>query len=150
MKSLVIILTGIILSTSYSQSLDSNEIPRIVREQFKLSYKKAVEVKWTKDNWNYKATFKNGDEQMSVNLDTKGKIIETETGIEISELPVEVREASAKDYPKYKILAAVKIERGVRIKYKVGIRQGKSVIDLFYDEHGVLISKEKTDSRKGY
>jgi hypothetical protein len=116
-----------------------------VKEKFISSFTKTVHVKWTKEKSNYEASFKTGDKQMSVNFDEKGNIIETETGIKLSELPIEVRESVAKDYSKYKITETAKIETKGLISYEVEVKRGKGKMDLIYDEHGVLKSKIKTE-----
>lgn len=145
MKSFIIILTVIFFSISYAQNLDNKDVPRIVKEKFISSFTKTVHVKWTKEKSNYEASFKTGDKQMSVNFDEKGNIIETETGIKLSELPIEVRESVAKDYSKYKITETAKIETKGLISYEVEVKRGKGKMDLIYDEHGVLKSKIKTE-----
>jgi Putative beta-lactamase-inhibitor-like, PepSY-like len=144
MKSFIIILTVIFFSISYAQNLDNKDVPIIVKEKFISSFTKTVHVKWTKEKSNYEASFKTGDKQMSVNFDEKGNIIETETGIKLSELPIEVRESVAKDYSKYKITETAKIETKGLISYEVEVKRGKGKMDLIYDEHGVLKSKIKT------
>ena len=148
MKSIIILLTGIFACVSLAQNPDNKDIPRIVKDKFKSSYSKATHVKWTKEKSGYESSFKNGKDDMSVNFDEKGNIVETETGIKLSDLPIEVRESVGKEYSKYKISETAKIEtRGV-IKYEVEVTKGKNVIDLFYDEHGVVIYKEKKGSWK--
>jgi hypothetical protein len=80
---------------------------------------------------------------MSVNFDEKGNVVETETGIKLGELPIEVRESVAKDYSKYKITETAKIETKGIATYEVEVKRGKDKMDLIYNEHGVLKSKEK-------
>ena len=143
MKTIIIILMAILLSTSYAQNLKIKDVPRNVRDKFSSSYSKATDVKWTKEKSGYEASFKNGKIDMSVNFDEKGNVVETETGIKLSELPVEVRESVAKNYSKYKITEAVKIEAKGMITYEVEVRRSKGIIDLIYDEHGDLKSKVK-------
>ena len=143
MRAIIILLTVIFLSTSYAQNLKINDVPQIVRDKFSSSYKNATNVKWTKEKSGYESSFKKGNVDMSVNYDEKGNVVEIETGIKLKELPVEVREAVAKDYFKYKISETAKIESKGVITYEVEVKRGKDKMDLFYDEHGVLKSKLK-------
>jgi hypothetical protein len=143
MKTIIILLTGIFLSIGSAQSLKTKDVPGIVKEKFNSSFTKAVHVQWTKEKSNFEASFKTGDKQMSVNFDEKGNIVETETGIKLSELPIVVRESVAKDYSKYKIRETAKIETKGITTYEVEVKRGKDKMDLIYDEHGVLKSKEK-------
>lgn len=143
MKSIFFLLTGMFLSIGSAQSLKTKDVPGIVKEKFNSNFTKVVNAIWTKEKSNFEASFKAGDRQMSVNIDEKGNIIETETGIKLGELPVEVRNSVAKDYLKYRITEAAKIEVKGIITYEVEVKRGKVKMDLIYDEHGVLISKEK-------
>ena len=140
MKTIIIALTAIFLSTNYAQSLKIKDVSRIVRDKFSSSYSNATNVKWTKEKSGYESSFKNGNIDMSVNFDEIGNIIETETGIKLSDLPVEVRQSVAKNYSKYKISETAKIETKGIITYEVEVRRGKDKMDLIYGEHGVLIS----------
>lgn len=149
MKSIIILITGIFLSASYAQSLDTKDVPGIVKEKFNSSYTKAAHVKWTKEKSNYEASFRTGKKEMSVNFDEKGKIIETETEIKTNDLPMEIRNSISKNYSGYKITEAAKIESNGIITYEAEVTRGKDKMDLIYDEHGVLKSKEKKDSGKG-
>lgn len=143
MKSIIILITGIYLSASYAQNLKIKDVPEMVRDKFSSSYSNATHVKWTKEKFDFEASFKNGDKQISVNFDEKGNVVETETGIKLSELPIEVRESVLKDYSKYKISETARIESKGLITYEVEVKRGKNIMDLIYDEHGILISKEK-------
>ena len=143
MKTIIIFLTFILLGTSYAQNLKIKDIPQNVRDKFNSSYSNATNVKWTKEKAGYESSFKKGSVDMSVIFDEKGNIVETETVIQLSYLPVEVRESVAKDYSKYKISEAAKIESRGIISYEVEVKRGKDKIELVYDEHGVLKSKHK-------
>lgn len=143
MKTIIIFLTMIFLSANYAQNLNIKDVPLVVRNKFSSSYKNATSVKWTKEKTGYESSFKKGKVDMSVNFDEKGNIVETETVIKLSELPVEVREAVAKDYSNYKISETAKIESKGVITYEVAVKRGKDKMDLMYDEHGVLKSKLK-------
>ena len=149
MKSIIILITGIFLSASYAQSLDTKDVPGIVKEKFNSNYTKAAHVKWTKEKTNYEASFRTGKKEMSVNFDLKGNIIETETEIKINDLPIEIINSISKNYSGYKITAAARIESNGIITYEAEITREKDKMDLIYDEHGVMKSYEKKDSRKG-
>ena len=138
MKTIIILLMGIFLSIGSAQSLKIKDIPRIVREKFISSYSTATNVKWTKEKSRYESSFKKGNVDMSVNFDEKGNIVETETGIKLSELPIVVRESVAKDYSNYKISETAKIESKGITTYEVEVKRGKDKMDLIYNEHGVL------------
>jgi hypothetical protein len=148
MKIISILLFTLLFSITHAQSIDSKNIPQKVKYKFKSVYSKAINVKWTIENSLYEASFTSGKKKMSVNLDEDGKIVETETETQISNIPVEIRESVAKDYPKYKITEATKIEKSGMVTYETEITKGKNKMDLYYDDHGTLKKIDKVNPGK--
>jgi hypothetical protein len=145
MKTIMLFLTGIFFSISFAQNLENKDIPQVVKDKFASSYTKTTHLKWTKEKSNYEASFRTGNKEMSVNFDEKGNIVETETEIKSSELPIEVRNSVSKDYSGYKITEAAKIESNGIITFETEVTRGKDKKDLIYDGLGVLKSKGKKD-----
>jgi hypothetical protein len=141
MKSLLIVLTVFFLSASYAQNLKIKDVPGMVKDNFKTNYSKAKNVKWTKEKTNFEASFRSGEKQLSVNFDDKGNIIETETAIKVSELPIAVRNSISKNYSNYKITEAAKIDSKGIITFEAEVTKGKHKMDLIYNEQGVLKSE---------
>jgi len=146
MKSIIILLTGILLSAGYAQNLYTKDIPKIVIDKFNSSFPKAANVKWTIEKSNYEASFKTSRKEMSVNFDEKGNVVETETEIKLSGLPVEIRTSISKNYSGYKITEITKIKTRGITTYEAEVTHGKDKMDLMYDDHGVLKSKKNKES----
>jgi hypothetical protein len=83
---------------------------------------------------------------MSVIFDKDGKVQETETTIEISQLPKSVEKYVLDNFKEYKITGAAKIIKanGEEI-FEAEVTKGKDKKDLFFDANG---KPEKKDVNK--
>jgi uncharacterized membrane protein YkoI len=138
MKKLVILFVCILLSANFAQKKSGIQIPQNVKDKFAASYSSAIKIKWEVEKDNFEVNFKLGKENKSVLYDKAANVLEVETEIKISDLPVKVREAVAKDHPGFKILEAAKIEKNGKTVYEAEVRKGNNKTDLIYDEQGRL------------
>jgi hypothetical protein len=104
----------------------------------KKAYPAATGVKWDKEDGGYEASFKNGGKSMSLIIDAKGMVKETETDITVAELPAAVRTYVAKNMPGKKIKEAAIIINGAGKKMYEAEVSGK---DVLFDEAGVPVKK---------
>lgn len=141
-KNLVIAL----LLISFTAFAQQTNIPKAAKDSFSKLYPKATEVKWNKENQDYEASFKLEGKNMSVIFDKNGKIMETETAIEISQLPKGIEKYVMDNYKGYKITGAAKIVKsnGEEL-FEAEITKGKDKKDLFFDKNG---KPEKKDVNK--
>ncbi len=104
----------------------------------KKVYPAATGVKWDKEDGGYEASFKNGGKSMSLVIDAKGMVKETETDITVAELPAAVRAYVAKNMPGKKIKeAAIIVDATGKKMYEAEV-SGK---DMLFDEAGVPVKK---------
>jgi hypothetical protein len=97
---------------AYSEPLPSDKVPAKVREAFRAKFPDVNKVEWKlKDDKNYEAEFKQKDVEVAAKFDDQGKWLETETAIEKSDLPKEVRASISKEFKDYKIIETQKVER---------------------------------------
>ncbi|HEY4798270.1 MAG TPA: PepSY-like domain-containing protein [Bacteroidia bacterium] len=140
---LAMALMGIVsLSAS---AAGETEVPAAVKSSFQKLYPKAEKVKWGKEDVNYEAEFKQNGTEMSCLFDKDGKLLETETEIEISALPKAVSDYVTKNYPNDKIREASKIVDAKNVvTYEAEVKEG----DLVFDAQGNFIRKvvEKKDN----
>jgi hypothetical protein len=87
----------------------SDDTPAAVKAAIARLYPTARNVKFEKENGDYEAGFKHNGKSMSVVLDVKGTVKETETEIPVSALPAAVRDYVAKQMPGKKIKEAAEI-----------------------------------------
>ncbi len=114
----------------------ADNTPAAVKAAIARLYPTVKNVKFEKENGDYEAAFSHNGKSMSVVLDAKGTVKETETAIPVSALPAAVRGYIANQMPGRKIKEAAEIidAGGVR-KYEAEVG-GK---DLIFDEAGKLL-----------
>ncbi|MFA3782028.1 PepSY-like domain-containing protein [Melioribacteraceae bacterium 4301-Me] len=129
--------------TAFAQQVN---IPKAAKDSFSKLYPKATEVKWDKEKQGYEASFKLNGKDMSVIFDKEGKVVETETAIEISQLPKGVEKYVMDNYKGFKITGAAKIIKanGEEL-FEAEITKGKNSKDLLFDKNG---KAEKKDVNK--
>ena len=126
------------------------KIPKVVQEIFTKLYPKATEVKWNKEGkTEYETSFKDGKTPTSIVLDGKGKLLETEVDIAITELSKEIQSFVQKNYISYKITEAAKIidSKGV-VTFEAEITKNKLKKDLIFDKGGNPLVKKKVKQGK--
>ena len=122
--------------TASAQKLSADKVPAAVKAKFASLYPSVSAPKWEMEKADYEAGFTSGKTEMSVVIDAKGELKETETRIEISALPKNVTDYLTKQYPNAKISEAAKIvdAKGV-LKYEAEVNHK----DILFDDKGNLI-----------
>lgn len=144
MKAQHFLIALLIVSfTAFAQQVD---VPKSAKDSFSKLYPEATKVKWDKENHDYEASFKLNGKDMSVIFDKEGKVLETETAIEISQLPQNVEKHVMNNYKGYNITGAAKILKanGEEL-FEAKITKGKEKKDLFFDKNG---NPERKDVNK--
>jgi len=150
MKSnLILIIISIFSFSVFAQNI---EVPKKVQDEFMKLYPKTTQVKWSKESKDeFEAEFKEAGKSVSVIINSEGELKETETKIEIKDLPKSVEPFVMKNYRNYKITEAAKIidAKGV-LTYEAEISKGKEKKDLLFDKDGKSIVKkmEKSESKE--
>jgi hypothetical protein len=145
MKKSKFIAAGLMISlAACAQKVKESDVPAVVKDAFKKTYKDVKDVKWEKEGANFEAEFEIGETDQSVVFDATGQVIETEIEIKVDELPSGVKDYLAKNYKDTKIKEATKItdSKGT-ITYEAEIK-GK---DLIFDSTGKFI-KEEVDTHE--
>lgn len=109
-KSFIVLVATIIIGTSAnSQGL---KVPTAVKNAFVTKFPNATNVKWGKENVKeFEADFKINNVTMSANFDLNGSWVETETKINVSDLPAAVTNSINTKYPGNTIVGADKLEK---------------------------------------
>jgi hypothetical protein len=139
--NLILIVFSIFSFSLFAQNVD---VPKKVQDEFMKLYPKTTEVKWSKESKNeFEAEFKEDVKSVSVVINTEGELIETETKIDIKDLPNSVEPFVIENYKNYKITEAAKIidDKGVLI-YEAEISKNNDKKDLLFDKDGKLIDKK--------
>lgn len=141
MKKSVMTIALIMLSfVSFAQKTKEQNVPQVIKKVLNEKFPNAKNVKWDKEENNFEASFKNNNIDNSILFNANGKIIETEIAIEVNQLPKNALQYLNDNFKNQKVKEAAKIitEKGNLI-YEAEIK-GK---DLFFDENGNFITKDK-------
>ncbi|MBU1373746.1 MAG: hypothetical protein KKG25_14825 [Bacteroidetes bacterium] len=137
-----LILSGFIaIGTMISSSSFAQSIPAMVKASLTKAYPTVKNVHWDKENPNYEAGFKLDGKEMSILMDSKGSILETETAISTKELP-----AGVFSYLKTKFGAAYKISETAFIVKADGTKIYEAEVkglDYMFDTSGKFIKAQK-------
>lgn len=134
---LPLLIAGSLVLTACSQHLSDSKIPVAVKNSFANDYP-GTSATWNKEDPDYEASFKMERKQMSVLYDLNGNKKESETEIQISDLPAPVRDYISQHYNGEKIKeAAVITKANGEINYEAEVK-GK---DLLFRRDGSFIQK---------
>ena len=137
----------ILMLVSFTTFAQQTETPQSVKDSFSKLYPKVADVKWDKEGkTEFEAGFKENGKDISVVFDEKGNLKETETAIQISELPKLVVPFIEKNYAGFKISEAAKIvDAKGEVTFEAEIKKDKVKKDLLFDSNG---KSEKKDLNK--
>jgi len=141
MKKSVMAMALIMLSfVSFAQKTKEQNVPQIIKNSLIEKFPNAKNVKWDKEENNFEASFKNNNIDNSILFNANGKIIETEIAIDVNQLPKNALQYLNDNFKNKKIKETAKIitEKGDTI-YEAEIKGN----DLFFDENGNFITKDK-------
>ena len=112
------------------------DVPAAAKATVSKRYPDVKQVKWEKEDRNYEAGLTHNGKKLSLIIDAKGNILETETTIAESALPASVREYVAKHHTGKKIKEAAEIvDANGKKTYEAEVG-GK---DLLFDTNGQFI-----------
>jgi len=118
------------------------EAPEAVKAAFANAYKDVENVKWSKENNAWEAEFKMKDVEMSANYDTIGNLLETESEINVKDLPAEISKYVTKNLAGAEIKEAAKITDA---KGKVTFEAEINGNDYIFDQKGTFIKKNSEE-----
>jgi Putative beta-lactamase-inhibitor-like, PepSY-like len=114
MKKIVMVLMACaaLASRAYGEPVPADKVPASVRDVFKSKFPGVDKAEWKlKSDKNYEAEFSLKGVEVAAKFDAMGKWLETETAIEESALPKDVRATVEKRFEGYKIVETQKVER---------------------------------------
>src|SRR5690349_1457446 len=110
MKKLLffVMAAGMIATCACAQKLKESQVPVAAKAAFEKKYP-GLKGGWDKEGANYEVNFKQSGTPMSAVIDNNGTIVETETGIHVSDLPKAVHDYMKRHYAGLKIHEPAKI-----------------------------------------
>ena len=134
------LLMAIAVSTTMS-CFAQKDIPAVVQEAFKKNFPGVTVKKWDKEDGNFEANFSKDGKTMSATFDAKGKWLETETDIEVKDLPASIVSYIKAHYNNAAIKEAAMLKTPAGDKYEAEVKGVKK--DLLFDANGNFLKEEK-------
>ncbi len=138
MKKVILVVASLFV---FSAFVFAAKPPVKVQKAFEAKFPDAASVKWLKENSKeWEAEFTVNSVKMSANFKNSGDWVETESQINVSELPEAAVEAIKKLHPKGEIAAAYKIESATDgTKYEADVKTGRKTVEVFLKEDGSIL-----------
>lgn len=140
-KTLLFAFTSCLLFTGLlAQTVPVSKIPALVQAGFSKKYPNVTKLKWDKEDKDFEASFSLDNRKMSVLLNAKGDILETEEEVSKNAIPPAAIEYVQKIYPKSIIKETAKItKQSGEVVFEVEVT-GKN---LFFDAKGNILTNKK-------
>ena len=139
-KIFLLLVIGFAATTDNAQKVKEAEVPAEVKAAFTKNYPNVKAKGWEKEDGNYEVEFDSNKNEMTLVIDPKGNVVQTETEIKVSELSKTITDYCAKNYAGKKIKEASKIvdAKGV-VTYEAEIEK----MDVLFDANGRFIKESK-------
>ena len=139
-KTFLLLAIGFTAITATAQKVKETDVPAEVKAAFTKNYPNVKAKGWEKEDGNYEVEFESNKNEMTLVIDPKGNVVQTETEIKVSELSKTITDYGAKNYAGKKIKEASRIvdAKGV-ITYEAEIEK----MDVLFDANGKFIKESK-------
>ena len=146
MKALFVILISVVLLTSCNKTKtadDSKQVPqKTMEENFKTSNPDAKDVSWETEGEFKEVEYTQNGVTKSIVYDAEGKVIETETEINVDQLPATILAYINDNYPDTEIEEAEKLENSEGNFFEVEIETtNDEEIELMFSSEGSFINE---------
>ncbi|MEI8113930.1 MAG: PepSY-like domain-containing protein [Bacteroidia bacterium] len=122
--------------------------PVAVSKAFAEKFKSAEKVKWSMEEaTEWEAEFKLNGKEASASFDLAGKWLETELGIEKSELPAAVKDAINKQYSAAKIRECNNIDSPAFTGYEIALNDKGKKFEVQVTKDGKLKVSEESKEK---
>ena len=144
-KNLILCCCAAFCLLSCSPSGEKVAVPEIVKTKFESLYPKAGSPKWEMEDGAYEASFKQDNIESSVTFSADGNVIQSETVIDVAQLPQTVKDYLTAQFGNEKIKEAEKItdSKGM-VTYEAEIGE----TDYLFDANGQFIGKEEEENKE--
>lgn len=135
-------LLTIVLFSSVKAQAQQTKVPEKVKTEFKKLYPDVKSVKWEMEKDNYEGKFSMDRKEMSVQVNDKGGLIQTETYLKVTELPKAAQSYLTKHYAGVKFDKASEVTDAKKVKHFQAETKDKTIM---FDANGKFIKEEKGD-----
>lgn len=143
MKKYILLLTICTALTFSCQETVNAQAPDAVKKTFQKMYPGEDDPDWHKDsNGNYESNFKIDGIKYRADYAPNGNWIETETSIDVKDLPKAIRDRIKSDYDSEEITEVEKVEHHSKgLFYDVEFKQKGKNMDVEFKANGDIINK---------
>jgi len=140
MKNIMsLLVAGSITFAACTQGIDNSKVPMPVKDSFAKDFPGSA-AKWDMEKSDYEANFSKDGKTMSALYNADGNRQETETDINVSDLPATVQDYIAKNYPGKKIKEAATITKANgEVNYEAEVND----TDVLFTQDGKFIKTAK-------
>lgn len=132
------------------EKIAKKDLPREVLSAFEKAYPKASIKGLSREEEGgsvfYEIESLDGKTARDILYTSDGKMAEIEEAIAVKQLPVAVKAAATKGYPKGKIVKAEKVIRESVVEYELHISVGKAKHEIVVDPAGNVVKHETKDA----
>jgi hypothetical protein len=147
MKKITLLSLLLMGSFAFAQKVNSDNVPEIIKTNFKAKFATAEKVKWEMDYENFEVEFKMNKNEYSAKFDKDGKWLETETAIKPSDISQAAKDYLNSNFAGYEIIEAEKIETADKgILFELEIKKAEAKYEISISESGKLISRTDKNS----
>ncbi|AKD05790.1 hypothetical protein PKOR_17435 [Pontibacter korlensis] len=137
------------LSTTACDSFqESVDVPEVVQTQFDNLYPAVDKLKWDENPGGYQAAFELSGRSRTAHFDAQGKLLKIDEEIESQGLPEEALALMQRQYDKYELEEARRVQTGEQTTYVVELDYQKDKLELTFNEKGQLLKQEEIENSK--
>jgi uncharacterized membrane protein YkoI len=142
MIALLLVATG---AAAQAQRVKPSDVPQPVTAAFAQIFPQVGKVKWEREDARFEAEFKENGQETSAVFDAAGQLLEKETEIRKTQLPVEAQGYLGTTYIGWEIEETARLERNGQTFYEAEVEKGKETWELVFDAAGNLVEKNRED-----
>jgi hypothetical protein len=140
--ALIILICGVVVMVHGQNQLP----PKEVQDSFAKKFKSAMDIQWEQEENEWEAEFKMDGTCMSASFDNTGQWLETETEINIKDLPSEIHKAVNLKFNGWEIDEIESIEKPDYKGYEIDLEKGNTETEIQVTASGeITIEKVSVD-----
>lgn len=150
MKQIILLVSCLALTVgANAQELKLSDVPESIKKSFEKRFPNTNVDRWEKEGTNYEAEYHQNKLEGSAIFDGKGKFIEVEEKINLTEMPIVANEYCTKTYIGYKLEGVAKITTADgKIMYEAEMKNGKEQFNASFDDKGNFVKKGIVETKK--
>lgn len=144
MKNLIILTA--LFSIAFLAACGQKNPPENVKQEFSKKFTEAKSVKWeSEESTEWEAGFKLGGKEMTASFDLSGKWLETETEVNVKELPAPVANSLKNEFPGMKVKECSIIENPEIKGFEIALKSKENELTVIIGSDGTVLKKESNE-----